>query len=440
MMKYLGKIIPMAVLLCLVFEPLAVLAVKNTTIISVDVTSETPAPHYIVSETSISSLYISELIVSKLQADSATVLWNTNRSAQCKFFIGNTSETGTETISEIIYKENHFANITGLLPQTLYYFQITCEDHENYHADSGKQQFITLALPDTTPPPNVSDLTATPSDQKITLNWINPKASDFFGVRILRSTKFFPISLSDGETIFDGNATTFVDTGLTNGAKYYYTVFSYDSSGNFSSGAIVYSSPLGFEVKIPPEPELPPEEIAPPEEVPAEIGKLTLDDFNFVSGGKNIVKDGHLEADPESVIEVSLNYDKVPEVLKTIMITLEKDGKNFSFLLKVNAEKTGYGAAFLVPKEPGKYRMTITIIDYKNRVIKKIKCEFLINGPSQTLEKKEISVFSILIKQFNQRNFLIFALLILFILLIFLIKRRWRPKRRSEKKGSKYSE
>lgn len=95
---------------------------------------------------------------------------------------------------------------------------------------------------DFTPPNNVSGFTAVSGDRKITLSWANP-VSDFTGVKIMRKTGSNPSSPTDGTNIYDGNGISFIDTGLTNGTRYYYAAFSHDSVPNYSVGVSVNTAP-----------------------------------------------------------------------------------------------------------------------------------------------------------------------------------------------------
>ena len=252
---------------------------------------------------------------------------------------------------------------------------------------------------DTTAPANISNFEAVPGDSQITLKWQNPPESDFKAVKIFRSSKFYPASPEEGILIYDGKGVSFVDTGLINGMRYYYTAFAYDKIGNYASGAI--ASAIPFKIKPPPPP--PPEEITTEEECmeasyywyddtchltpevipPLEIEKLTLKDFDFWQEGKKLplIEEEKIKVKTEKSLTISIDYEKVPEVLKTMLVTLEKDEKLFSFLLRVNPEKTAYLATLMPPEESGIYPLTLTTLDYKNQTLKKISGQLLIEKP-----------------------------------------------------------
>lgn len=285
---------------------------------------------------------------------------------------------------------------------------------------------------DTTPPANISEFIAIPGDQQILLIWQNPLERDFAGVEIMGSTLFYPSSPLEGILTYKGGGNSFAAVGLENGTKYYYTAFSYDKAGNYSSGAIVSATPRRM---VPPEEELPEE--VPPEEVPPQIKELTINDFDFWKGEEKMVvgKEGRIVADSQDLLKISLDYDKVPEVLKTIMVTLKKDEESFSFLLRINSEKTKYEADFLAPKDPGEYELVISIFDYKNKVFKKIT-GFL--GVIGIAEEEETPIEIVPEVPWHEKYFswILFILLIIIavIVIYFLYKRRNKSNNKSIRK------
>lgn len=89
-------------------------------------------------------------------------------------------------------------------------------------------------LPDTTPPSDVTGLTAEAGDGEVTLRYSFPSDDDFSHVKIYQ----------DGNPIADKiKTTTYKVTGLSNGRKYTFRVVAVDTSGNESAGVTVSATP-----------------------------------------------------------------------------------------------------------------------------------------------------------------------------------------------------
>lgn len=368
---------------------------------------------------------------------------------------------------------------------------------------------------DTTPPPNVSYLESLSSSRTIGLRWNNPVVSDFSGVKIMRSESFFPLDPSEGIEVFKGEANSFTEEGLTNGKRYYYTLFTFDEAGNFSSGAAISGVP---EAPLPPPP--PPEELtclswevepekgerpltvvgsgrfqdpgseisftyidwgdgsitetdldpvdvehlysqegvffsqlvlvkkdgeeirmarcqsrvevteAPPPP-PPEVEKIDLTDFHLSQNGALLLpEEGKIEVTAKDPVEFGLSYEKLPEALKTIMVTLKDGERSFSFLLRVNKEKTVYEGSIYPPATPGTYPVVFHIFNYKNQTIKRIEGFLNVNE-----EEAPSPLWMERIKRFLAENGLplLFLLLLGVALLIFVLRRR---KKKDEEKNS----
>ena len=325
-------------------------------------------------------------------------------------------------ISEGVFiRGGHFAQLLNPNSSAAYHFQVVCQNIDFKKVKSPDWQFDTLSLPDTHPPANVSNLEAVSGDGELFLTWQNPADKDFQEVRIFRSEEFFPQDFSEGQLVYAGAEQGFKDTGLINGQTYYYTVFSYDQGGNYSSGATVWGMPLALGQK-PPEglPIKPPVGPAPPE-----VEKINLEDFSFWQEGNLIALLDHqrlnvLSPDP---LSIAIDYNKVPEVLKTIMVTLKKGDKYFSFLLRIDKEKTKYTATLALP-ELGVYPMSIYVLDYKNQALKKLNGQLVIN--SQLTDKYFINqpVLGLWLQYLKQQlNIWIFTLMLLVVMVVLICRR-----------------
>jgi len=409
------------------------LAVPDNIIISTEVTGAAPVPvpgeAFPIPGASFPLIY--DLSVSKITVSSAEISWVTTKEALCKIFWGKTAEYKDGGIAETGFGKSHLITLNGLRAQTQYHFRVSCEDKTGAVIETGDQLFMTLTPADHIPPANVRDFSAIAGDGKIELNWKNPPDFDFQGVRIVKSDKFYPSNIQDGEIIYEGAGASLTDTNVENGKRYYYTAFAFDRNRNYASGAIASAFPQAMpEGVVPP---IPPEEVVPTAPPPEEVDKIKLEDFDFFIGGKQVFpKDGRIGGLESNIpFTISVKYGKVPEVLKTIMVTLEKENKFFSFLLKVNEEKTVYEATIIPPEETGVYPMIITILDYKNQTLKRIKGEIVVEKSESkkvveglTLGGGNINITKILY------NFIIYAL-IAFILYIIsrLIKRIFRKEK-----------
>lgn len=89
---------------------------------------------------------------------------------------------------------------------------------------------------DMTPPAPVSLLNITEStNNTVNLSWSNPADVDFSGVVVVRSTNSMPQHVTDGDVVYTGTGTTYIDNSVSEGKLYYYSLFSFDSVPNYSA-------------------------------------------------------------------------------------------------------------------------------------------------------------------------------------------------------------
>ena len=383
---------------------------------------------------------ISNIKITEISLNSVKISWKTNEISIPQINYGETIDYDKTFIGASFSIDNYII-LQGFFPDEIYHFEIVAIDRDGNRASTPDQTFQTLPLPDVVAPANIADLTATAYDKEIKLKWQNPLDADLRGVRIFRSQEFFPINPEshDNLIVFDKKEEFFIDANIEPGKIYYYTAFSYDYNGNFSSGAFV-------AIKSKTVPEIPGEEEpgfeglpefpeTPAEQVPSIIQDLEFEDFDFFQQGKKIDILSHniINIEEGTPFVASIDYEKLPEVFKTIVVTLEKPGatddensKFFSFLLKVNPDKTYYLANIQAPA-PGKYPITINILDIKNRVSKRISGILEIKKLKDDIETTTIvplsSIYSLPISILVS---IILILAIIFVLLLYIIIKRRR--------------
>lgn len=319
---------------------------------------------------------ILDVVVTSISTDTAVVSWRTNKLSNFEIIYG-TSKEDEKVIKGEEFESSREVVLERLSPDTSYQFEIIAYTKDGQKVRSGMKTLKTLPFPISAkePPANVSDLKAIGGDAQMTLTWKNPLDADLQGVRIVRSTEFYPSSPWQEDVLYEGTSESFGDTGLTNGVRYYYTVFAYDTDGNFASGAVVSGISQAFiPLEIPPlTPEPEPPSLVPSELVPPSLRNLGLEDFDFIQKGAKIpVIEGKVEVEPKEPLTIAIDYEKIPEVLKTILVALkDREGKSFSFLLRIDEEKTRYLAS-LMPPDSGDYGMTFTVVDYKNQGLQKV--------------------------------------------------------------------
>jgi len=373
-------------------------------------------------------------------ANSAIISYETDELAKGAFTWGKTSDYELGTTIEAYFLMRHVVEIRDLIPQTFYHFQISVHDSYGNQANTPDMQFKTLAQPDKTAPLNVSNLEAIPYYDRIELSWLNPK-DDFAGVEIWRSDVFYPQDRQDGVLVYRGDAEKYIDKDVVQGKEYYYTVFAYDEQNNYSSGAITSARvPMPGEMEgVPGEIEI---EVPPvvPGEVPTtpeitlliEDFGLTLDDIIFtVKGVRAPVIDGQLKLKPNEPLNIAINYDKLPAILKTIAFTLKSGTKSFSFLLRVNEAKTAYEATVAVPEASGLYPFIVNLLGFRDQRHQQLTGILIVKEVVQALcSLPEPSPFLLMIKKIGVRwDRVLIALLLLLFGYLFYRFYRFRKKR-----------
>ncbi len=300
----------------------------------------------------------------------AIVKISTNIPVQAFVYWGETLDYELGSAFSPYFSTLHTIELSELEAGTDYVFKVWVVDARGRELRIEGQEFTTLSLPDTTSPSNVSNFSAVANEDQIDLTWNNPQA-DFDLVRIVRSTLFYPRDPYDGETIYEGRDEQYTDTDVVSGTTYYYTAFGKDAFGNYSSGAIASAT-----ARRPGQPPVPNTNIfdiinLPKGEIDPLLRSFNFKDIDFIQDGvKILTNENRVEIRGDRSLLMSVDYEKMPEILKTIAVTLHdpKDKtKTFSFLLRVNADKTAYEANIAPLGRAGEYEFNFQVLDYKHR-------------------------------------------------------------------------
>ncbi len=197
----------------------------------------------------------------------SSISWQTNEQADSQVNYGITVAYGS-TVSDTNQTLSHTLSLSSFLPNTTYHYRVISVDSSGNSANSSDQTFTTLK--DNVAPPDVSNLQLTADAGAISLSWTNPDVNvitDFTGVVVVRKVGSPSANVSDGATVYSGTGQSFVDSNVVANTNYFYTVFSVDTSVNYSSGAYT-NGQLVVVTPPPPEPAPTPEPSPTPEPAP----------------------------------------------------------------------------------------------------------------------------------------------------------------------------
>ena len=360
-----------------------------------------------------------ELVLGDIQIepelDLVKVNFSTNFPTQAVVAWGRTSDFELGFSSGAVFKEEHQILISDLLPGSVYEIRVEAIDSRGRTVTTVRQ-FTTSAGEDTVPPANPLNFQAVPADEGIQLSWENPSDVDFEKIRIVSSDQFYPTDTRGGYLVFDGIASDAIDSREFDGVQRFYTIFAYDQSGNVSSGAVTeifFSEANDRELDFDTTDVL---VFDPDSEAGGEdsgsVFQLGLNDISFTdqSGRLRYMVDNSVSIGNNQTTRISVPYEKLPEHLKTIIVRLThpEDGSVFSFLLKVNADKTAYEARIGALTTSGIYSFSFEVFDFKVKEIQRL---------SATVEVVEVISFSEEVKR-SQYVWLIWLLPLLMILYI----------------------
>lgn len=171
--------------------------------------------------------------------NSAIIRWKSTVPTMSNIKWGTNSDYKDGVLKNINFLSDHKVEITNLKDGTLYYFSIQGESLLGKTNSLENQIFRTLSLPDTTSPSNPTNVKAESINSGITVSWENPQEEDFDYIRVMKNTDRYYGSPDIGYLMYEGKGTYFTDSNVILNHKYFYSLFSRDRTGNYSSGSLV---------------------------------------------------------------------------------------------------------------------------------------------------------------------------------------------------------
>lgn len=185
------------------------------------------------------------LVISSIQVhpgvSSAEISFNTNLAASSQVLYSKDTSYGGQA-DDNNFVLNRTIILPSLLPSTTYHYKLVATNQFGISTSTSGSTLVTLK--DLVPPSDVSGLSlAIVNNNSFKLTWVNPPLVgdnvDFLGVKIVRKAGSTPANIDDGTLVYQGGDFSYTDITVTKNITYYYRVFSFDTSGNLSSGALV---------------------------------------------------------------------------------------------------------------------------------------------------------------------------------------------------------
>ena len=220
-------------------------------------------------------------VSASVSTSSVTITWTTSKPSTSGIQFGTTTSYGMTLGKDATLKTSHSRTISNLSAGTLYHFRIVVSDNAGTTGLGKDRTFTTTAnpsLPIAPTPTPIATSTAnadtlakiaaqgaqaattaprggggipvapthpflskvTPLDGQVAFDWHKDKGGNNGTIHtlIIRKEGTDPVrSRIDGDIVYDGPSTTFIDTGLENGKEYHYALYSYGAYGRFTTAA-----------------------------------------------------------------------------------------------------------------------------------------------------------------------------------------------------------
>jgi chitodextrinase len=367
----------------------------------------------------------SQLVVENLQSvsteTSIVLTWTTPGFARAKVSWGATLDYELGTTLGAYYERQHAATIGGLLPGKTYYMRIEMIGGFGATYILENIAVATKDLPDTTSPSNPWNFHATKETPTgVLLTWKNPNDADFAAVRIVRSTKSFPVDIIDGKIVYEGVGELVRDE-ITAGQAYYYTIFAKDARGNYSSGAVARIAQSGSVLPV-----IPVTPVVPVATTSPVVGI----EIQVIQEGVSIpIVEKEIQVETQKTVVVAVPASNVSGDVKLVVATVlpkgEKEGS--SYILSLNKETNRYETRAQIETD-GEYELIVSFLGHKGEYL--LKQAVKLNAETRLEDGVKDSFLRTLIKGADV-NAIALTLLIALLLVIGFLRLIMRTKRGS---------
>lgn len=309
-------------------------------------------------------------------AQSAQITFHTPMFTQYELRYGTTPTYDSGLVSSGVYRVDHSTFLTQLEPNTTYYYELFVSDRFGQEAVVDEGSFVTEPSVVVTRPSNVFDLQADVVGRDVLLQWQMPDAVQPTYVRVVRNRRFFPTDPWDGTVLYEGTDESFTDAAaLQDYDGQYYSIFTFNLDGDYSSGAVVHATrqptdPLLLPPLLQPDATTTSSTSAGQANVPEQADTPVWPQFTDIEA----VQNGRIITAPADTLTIDTNepfvlripYDTVPEHLKVVMVTLgmpKQQSPQASYLLRANAEKTYYEAELSALDTATSYPLRLSVYD-----------------------------------------------------------------------------
>ena len=347
--------------------------------------------------------------------------------AQPTTFVLRYGAEGGEELGVVTHRElrsQHYVVIEALEPGNAYWFMLSLET-EGGASMFHEGTFTTFSGSGSVSRLNVSDFVARFSSEdtdNVLLSWQNPFAPEVAEIIIVYRPDFYATSPTEGEIIYRGRTQSFVhELDSIVSAAHYYTAFVTFTDGTYSSGAMTFllAQQTG-ESDVMVDPVIGPATDAGITETAPFSFQTILFEQNGQVLQNQVASEVTIRADLP--LRIRVPYDAVPEVLKTLVFAMDRIDEagatsTFSFLLRVNEDKSFYEANIAPLRSNATYPSSLTLFNFETQTLS--RTEGVVRA---IVGDAEVSTDA------DTKNSYVYAFLLLFALITFwwlmVLKRR----------------